>query len=475
MWLSRWERPGKSFQRCRETCLCAGKQGIAGQCGWRRWAGWFWLGWPLAPRVPISPDGVLQTKLFPDPTGQVLRQRVAAAKAALPPDLLRFSKLRKVSLQRLEKAIVQGQGAPTDEMRFLAGLLRVRYVFFYPESGDIVLAGPAEGWVIDLAGRAVGLTTGRPVIRLEDLVVALRAFPPGGQSTPVIGCSIDPTQEGLAALQSYLRSLPPAFQHGTQQAVAAQLVHDLRTALGMQQITVQGVPPDTHFAQVMVEADYRMKLIGIGLEQPPVRMVSFVEKVNPAQVSRNALFRWYFVPDYQCVRLSEDRLAIELVGDGVKLIGEDEMVSATGARQGVGRTNAASQAFCASFTKQYAELAERSAVYAELRNLIDLAVAAAFIQREDYYGKSGWRMPLWGDESKFPVRTYPAPKQAESTVNAIFSRSGNRLMTPIGGGVHIEAQQALQADRLLPDEAGRVARLRAEGKLDVSEGRWWWD
>ena len=45
----------------------------------------------------------------------------------------------------------------TDEMRYLAGLQRVRYVFYYPDSKDIVLAGPAEGWVPDLAGRIVGI------------------------------------------------------------------------------------------------------------------------------------------------------------------------------------------------------------------------------------------------------------------------------------------------------------------------------
>ena len=41
-----------------------------------------------------------------------------------------------------------------------------RYVFYYPDSKDIVLAGPAEGWVPDLSGRIVGLTqpaAGRPV------------------------------------------------------------------------------------------------------------------------------------------------------------------------------------------------------------------------------------------------------------------------------------------------------------------------
>ena len=48
-------------------------------------------------------------------------------------------------------------------MLCLAGLLRLRYVFVYPDSGDIVIAGAAEGWVRNLSGRVVGLTTGRPV------------------------------------------------------------------------------------------------------------------------------------------------------------------------------------------------------------------------------------------------------------------------------------------------------------------------
>ena len=52
-----------------------------------------------------------------------------------------------------------------------------------------------------------------------------------------------------------------------------------------------------------------------------------MDRAKPAQVSRNALQRWYFVPDYQCVRVSEDNLAMELVGDGVKLVGEDELVT----------------------------------------------------------------------------------------------------------------------------------------------------
>ena len=56
----------------------------------------------------------------------------------------------------------------------LAGLQEVRYVFVYPEQKDIVLVGYGEGWRIDTRGNIVGVTTGKPVLLLDDLLTALR-------------------------------------------------------------------------------------------------------------------------------------------------------------------------------------------------------------------------------------------------------------------------------------------------------------
>ena len=424
---------------------------------------------PSAAGIVVDANGVLQKKTFTDPTGQLTRERIAAARASLSPQVASYSKLRKISLNRLEEVILSRNGVPTDPMRYLAGLLRIRYVFYYPDSKDIVIAGPAEGWVTDPAGRVVGITSGRPTILLQDLVVALRAFPPGEDGDPLIGCSIDPTQQGLAAMQQFLRSVGVRATPDQTEAI----VRGLRDSMGEQDVSVSGISPKTHFAQVMVEADYRMKLIGIGLEKPPIRLVSFVDRANPAQIARNALQRWYFLPDYQCVRVSEDDLSMELVGDGVKLVGEDEAVMTGGVRKRASHGNRASQAFVASFTKRYSELAERSPVYAQLRNLIDLAVAAAFIQKHDYYGKAEWEMPFFGDEKQFSVETYNAPKKVDTVVTAKWK--GNRLVTPVGGGVRIEATMALDEENLLPDEKGKVAKLRQEIQLKLAKDQWWWD
>ena len=62
------------------------------------------------------------------------------------------------------------------------------------------------------------------------------------------------------------------------------------TRLGMEKITIKGVPTTTHFAQVLVEADYRMKLIGIGVERPPLKQfTNWIDRVHPSAVAKNAL------------------------------------------------------------------------------------------------------------------------------------------------------------------------------------------
>ncbi len=424
--------------------------------------------------VVVDAKGVLRTEMHMDGTGQLTRQRIAAARAKLNPKIAAASPLRKISLNRLEAAIKQkladGQ-KPDDEMKSLAGLTRVQYVFFYPETRDIVLAGPAEGWAADITGRVRGMNSGKPAVELDDLVTALRAFPPGGKQTSVIGCSIDPTQEGLKRMQDFLKSIGSRATPGDTQFI----VTGLRESLGLQNVRIMGVPATTHFAQVLVEADYRMKLIGIGLERMPVKQfVSYVDKASPTSVSRNAMQRWFFVPNYECLRVTADGQGMELVGDGVKLVNADEIVNADGTRAKSGTTDAASKMFTESFTKKYADVASVAPVYAQMRNCIDLAVAAAFIQQKDYYSKAGWSLGVFADEAAYPVENLNAPQQVETTVASIWK--GNRLMTPIGGGVHIEPRQALSESNLLADEEGKVAALRE--KLDLkalAKDQWWWD
>ncbi|HMO13624.1 MAG TPA: DUF1598 domain-containing protein [Pirellulaceae bacterium] len=422
--------------------------------------------------VEVDASGILKTRVYADPGGELTKMRIRAAKEQIDADLQKPADLRMVSLQRLEASIKDrlNQGLPlTDDQKNLAGLTAVSHVFFYPTTQDIVIAGPAEGYFTDLAGRVVGINSGKPILQLEDLVVALRAFPPTGESVKVIGVSIDPTQEGSRRLQETVNAFRGRFPGN-----AELLTQTLREALGNQVVTIKGVSPKTRFAQVLVEADYRMKLIGIGLESSPVNFKTYIDSARPNSSNSNQLQRWYFVPDYHTIQVSEDELSMALVGQGAKLVSADEIVNSDGSRASTASVSGASKAFTGNFTKNFPKIAEKSPVFADLKNMIDLAIVAAYIQDMNYYEKSGWEMALFGDENKIQTERFHEPREVAAAINAVWK--GNYLMTPIGGGVNIQPRQALATSNMQYDESGKVEQARNHVNIDgVEAKRWWWN
>jgi hypothetical protein len=432
--------------------------------------------------VAIDAEGVLSLKTFPDPGGRLRVERIAAAKKTLPLDLSKAARLRKVSLRRLEAAVAARlrDGMPLEDVqRHLAGLTRVQFVFAFEadgdEPGDIVLAGPAEPWIFDPSGRPVGITSGRPVLTLEDLAVALRAFAPAPAGRkpdrPFLGCTIDPTADGLASLMEFQRTIPRAIPVAGRDAAAIEIAQGVRDSLGMATIRVFGISPQTHFAQVLVEADYRMKRIAIGIEPPPVKMATFLSALDSPREA--TLQRWWFTPEYDGIRISDDSLTMELVGQGVKLQAEDIRIGPDGALAAVGeKPGKASQLFCSAFTKKYPDIAAASPVYAQLRNMMDVAIVAAFMRRHDLYSRAGWTADVLRDEGRLACDTLPAPKQVACVVN--WQWNGARLLTPAGGGVSIDAEAAFEEQRLLADEQGRLDTQRRQLPRGADD-RWWWD
>ncbi|MDR1480037.1 MAG: DUF1598 domain-containing protein [Planctomycetaceae bacterium] len=421
--------------------------------------------------VWIDAHGVLEVLSLDN--GQLEQQKLLAARKSytqLPKSITIKSDLRFVSLKHLERAFVDANGSLTDEMRYLAGLTRIKYLFFFPDSKDIVIAGPAEGWYPGAEGMMVGIETGKPICELQDLVVALRAFAPRGEVVDVVGCSIDPTSEGNANMQKFLQNT--RFDRNRINVFA----ENLRQSLGMQTIRVDGVSAETHAARVMVAADYRMKLIGIGVEKLPagVNISTFIAKTDLSAQQSNKLHRWYFVPDYQSVVMTDDKTGIELVGDGVKLVTEEEVVdSITGKREI--RSNSvdkASSEFTRSFSSQYPKLAKKILVYAQLRNLIDMFVCAAHIHEQNFYDKSDWSMDIFGDENKFKVQTYNSPKFVLPAVN--YKTKGGKVGFPIGG-IQIDPNEALSKENAKTEKNSQISKVRNKTKIELQNGQWWWD
>ena len=201
------------------------------------------FGNPIA-GVEVDATGVLRIKQF-DP--RLAQERLFAARKIKGADAVVPAKLRKVSLNRLEAAVAKmiAAGDQVDtEMLSMAGLTRIEYVFFYPETSDIVIAGPAEGVVADPAGRMVGIQSGKPVVMLEDMVTALRAFAPSQKPTSVISVSIDPTPEGLQRMQQFLASVRGNLRPDDAQQFTR---FSLKENLGLQTVSIKGIPRSTNF------------------------------------------------------------------------------------------------------------------------------------------------------------------------------------------------------------------------------------
>ena len=424
--------------------------------------------------VSVDAKGVVEVKAFPDPDGRLRAQRLAAAEAGLPKDIRKPSPLRKVSLVRLEQAIARRvkEGKPlTEPMRFLAGLSQLQFLFCYPDRGDVIIAGPAEGWIHDAAGRVIGATTGRPTLRLDDLLIALRSFPPGQDNRPFIGCTIEPGEDGLKRFMEFQKTVPGRVRPTERSQVARNILEGTRQALGMSEIRVFGIPPTTHLAQVMVEADFRMKRIGIDLEPPPVKMKTFLGALrNPRD---GTLQRWWFQPQYECLKTTDDQLAAELVGQGVQLLSEDLAIGPNGKQLNpTARVSQASRLYASTFTKKYPQIAAASPVFAQLRSGINLLVAAAFLQHEDWYARAGWKMTTLNRPEQLPVAVLPAPRQVACAVNVTWK--GNRLLSP-AGGVSLQPYRALDPMHRVKDD-GTVRQTSDQVRTrHGDDDRWWWD
>src|SRR5262245_45064514 len=156
--------------------------------------------------VYIDPQGVLRTNGKTDERLDGLRAKAAK----LPKD----KKLVYVSLPRVfaEARKLREKGEPLPpEIRFLGGMVRLKYVFIYPDEKDLVIAGPAEPFDVDVPYRPLGKLTGRPVLQLDDLVTALRHVGPGGKAG-ALGCTLEVTQEIFDRIQSKTKEVGPKAQ-----------------------------------------------------------------------------------------------------------------------------------------------------------------------------------------------------------------------------------------------------------------------
>ncbi|MCH2370808.1 MAG: DUF1598 domain-containing protein [Pirellulales bacterium] len=375
------------------------------------------------------------------------------------------TELRMVSLRGLEAAIADavqnGQGALPDEVRFLAGLQRIQYVFVYPEQRDIVLAGPGEGWKIDDNANVVGMTPGPPVLLLDNLLSAMRAV--NAPQPERISCSIDPTKQGQVNYKNTLNHLRRAGVRNPN-----ILAPQLKRAMGNQTVSINGVSGDTHFARILVAADIRMKQIAMELDDSKVLPGFITSARNSVSVTNtNINPRWWLACNYESVARGADGLAWEIRGQGVKAMTESELYQQDGQVQAAGKDPAAEK-WAKMMTERYNALGKEEPVFTELRNVMDMCVAAAVIRNHNLLPAAELKLPhLLGQQVTIPTEAWHTPREVSTQTS--FIKTSRGLVVTASGGVDIDYLSPTQNPTLSPE----VRKVWEKAESMYSAGQWW--
>ncbi len=411
--------------------------------------------------VYIDGKGVLNSvRLIKRPS--LLRGR----EPALNEDVRRSSAQRKISLTRLERLWIEhvkNRSSVPDEMRYLAGLYRIDYVVVDPASGEVIIVGPAEGWIVLNDGTAIGARNRELILKLDDLIAALRAFPPGCPPQKAVWCSIDPTEEGRRRLRAALAQIRQPVNRGQIRRLAAVL----KQAFGPHRVVVSGVPRECGIAFKMVGADYAMKAVAMGVVRPGVRgLRSYVEMVPLRQAGTVKVQRWWFVPDENLLSCTEDKTVWKLSSRRVRLLGDsDFQIRTSGEQDPFHQPDPWNRRFAEQFTRSFPKLKSRLPVLDALENVFDLLTLAVILEHGGAAALVNWDRSGFLDEDAYSLRSYPTPEYAETLVN--IRVSGTRLTTPLGGARYGSN------DVLGGTFSGDVERPPIS--IPDDPNRWWWD
>lgn len=424
--------------------------------------------------VFVDTTGAMKPIVDADQLARLGTLRREAAQAAEGGSARKASQLRKVSLTRLERELQlrAAQGlAPSEELATLAGLQKIQYVFVYPESGDVVIAGPAGDWYTGRENRLLSVDTDRPVVLLDDFVNLLRReFKAGGN----FGCSIDPTPEGLQRITQFVAD---SNKKPLAPGARAKWMDGLRDAMGPQNITIGGLDPTTRAARILVEADYRMKLVGIGREESVAGVPSYLDLVKQSKSAPPAmdLLRWWFTLNYDALLTSPEHDVYELRGQGIKLLSENEFLAAQGKRIYSGKSDNLNSQFALNFTKNFPALAQKYPIYAELQNIFDLALVCSILKQDGVCDRIDWQRSGFMNPGVVRIEHGVTPTKVDTVVNS-RELSKSLIVASVSGGVTADVTSIAAPKSMQIDPRGQLLKLRQSGApKQLETSAWWWD
>ena len=403
---------------------------------------------------------------------------------AVAGDVRLSSDLRFISLPRLEAALkgyLEQRKAIPPEMLTLAGLQRIQYVLVVPptdqQPGDLILAGPAGNWRTDDDGIIVSQDHGQPVVRIDDLLTLWRRSSP----TEPFGVTINPTEAGLAKMQNYLTtSTTKPIKRSKRDA----WVDGIRQSVGKQNVQFFNLQPDSHVAKILLTADYHMKCVGMGLAGPVKGVDSYLEtvKLGPdGKVPPMSVLRWWFAMNYQPVAVSKNNQVFELSGVGAKVLSESQLMAARGKRIRTGKSEALNKRFADSFSRQFDSICKQYPLYGELRNVFDVSMTLALIEKQGLLDRAQWQPTLLLDQVALQLPKVAVASEVDTIANyEVLNKKV--IVAGVSGGVWVDSKKQLAAanstvnqSKTVADELATVRPKQATVVGDDQPVVWWWD
>jgi hypothetical protein len=348
---------------------------------------------------------------------------------------------RAVSLRRISEALSAGRPATFDRLTRLDG-----YVLDAPNN-DIVLWGLSE--------------PDQPNLHVDDFIIALRSLQwrysvrennTNYRISPLI--SIDPDPE----MYRQLRKLNVATPEGRRQ-------FDL-ICRRPQVVRVEGMPRHSRLAKVLVDADYRMKLVGQGQVELPIAspfQSSFAGRIERYRQDSDAGVTskpyntryWFEAGRFSCQQSAgDDTIFVDIA----QVVLKDENQSLTGkGLSAAGDVDEITRAFTCAWTERMEDTYRAEPIWRDMHNIFrHFAVARAIrdnnaLDRVNFAGEYLLDKHVLGT-----VHVAPTLPGTGRVADYVSSRGGktSRLYTNVCGGVSVGFGDPIEKK---PD-AGRTGR-----------------
>lgn len=374
-----------------------------------------------------------------------------------------YASERAVSLKVLQQRLqfCQKNGRCSDLLLNFAGLTRIDGYTLDEPNHDLIVFG-----IVDKTA---------PSLHTQDFVVALRnawgkyARREGNTlyyTNP--GCSIDPDPNTVKKLNKLADRI---LRGDTIEDVDRGIEKWHAICKRPQKVRVLGIPFNTHFARVMVEADYYMKNLTNGSVQLGIdgfssmidmtmsRIKEDVVAQRPVSVAISAMNRFEFYPGEN--KYYDDEETVMIKQCPVQLITEAEYLSRSGQIRGTGRVDPIAKKFADDFTAHYQEIARERPIYQELEGLFRFVALAKILKYKNVRADLDYLLNDFELESEKVKPKLPGVSHLKDFEHRIEHADGYqqiKLWLPSCGGVGIDLEVTSESFEKV--EASQAAQIR---------------